>query len=251
MGIIFDIKRFSIKDGPGIRTSVFLKGCPLRCIWCHNPESRRATPECRGTETVGREMSVADTMREVVVDRLFYQKSGGGLTLTGGEPMAQFEFVRELLTAAKAEQIPVALDTCGYAPWENFQQLIPLVGLFLYDYKASDPIRHKELTGQDNALILENLRRLDEAGATIWLRCPLVPGVNDDEAHLAAIAEQAETFSGIHQVTLEPYHPLGVEKAVRFGVSGILERREFTSRETAERWRNFIASLTGKKVIIA
>ena len=207
--------------------------------------------ECCGAQTVGREMNVAETIREVVADRLFYQKSGGGLTLTGGEPMAQYEFTRALLAAAKTERIQAALDTCGYAPWEEFRQLLPLGELFLYDFKAADPVRHRKLTGQDNTLILENLRKLDESGATIWLRCPLVPGVNDDEAHLAAIAEQAESLSGVHRVTIEPYHPLGVEKAVRFGVPDILQRREFTPQETAEHWRNFIALRTCKQVTIA
>ncbi len=251
MGIVFDIKRFSIKDGPGIRTSVFLKGCPLRCIWCHNPESQKMTPEHCGSETAGREMSVEAVMREVSADRIFYRKSGGGMTLTGGEPMAQFKFTRDLLSAAKAEDIPAALDTCGYAPWEEFRELLPLVDLFLYDFKAADPHRHRELTGADNALIISNLRSLNDAGAAIYLRCPLVPGVNDDESHLAAIAEWAETLPAIREITIEPYHPLGVEKAARFGVHNSLNRKEFTPSKTVKLWKEYIASRTGKKIIVA
>lgn len=299
MGIVFDIKRFSIKDGPRIRTSVFLKGCPLRCVWCHNPESQWMTPElcftpekCIGCERclthcprhchrmengahvldrknctrcghcaagcpsdalemAGRETDVAAVMTEVLSDRIFYRKSGGGLTLNGGEPMMQFEFTRELLAAAKAEGISTALDTCGYAPWREFRELLSLADLFLYDFKTVDPELHRELTGRDNSLILENLRKLDEAGAAIFLRCPLVPGVNDDRSHLAAIAELAETLSGVKEVTLEPYHPLGVEKSVRFGDGGRFDLQDFTPRKTAEdlrtnsvRGRTFIPGRT-------
>lgn len=299
MGIVFDIKRFSVKDGPGIRTSVFLKGCPLRCVWCHNPESQEMTPElcftpekCIGCglcptycpqhchrmengahlfdrkncircgrcaagcpagalEMAGREMDVAAVMTEILRDLIFYRKSGGGLTLTGGEPMAQFKFTRELLAGAKAEGISTALDTCGYAPWSEYRELLPLADLFLYDFKAADPERHRELTGRDNALIFENLRKLDRAGAAIVLRCPLVPGVNDDERHLAAVAEWAETLSGVREITLEPYHPLGVEKAARFGMRSRFDRNGFTPRETVERWRAFLTSRTGKRVTVS
>ena len=247
MGCIFDIKRFSVNDGPGIRTSVFLKGCPLRCIWCHNPESWNPALETCGRESIGREMSVEEVMAEVLADRIFYRKSDGGMTLTGGEPMAQFNFTRELLSAAKAEGISTALDTSGFTPWENFRELLPFVDLFLYDFKVADPRRHRKLTGVDNTLILENLKKLDEAGATIFLRCPLVPGINDDNSQLAAIAGWAENIG----ITLEPYHPFGVEKAIRLKRSGILERKEFTSRETIERWKTFVMSHTHKKVIIA
>ncbi len=251
MGVVFDIKRFSVKDGPGIRTSVFLKGCPLRCVWCHNPESWNPDPEVRGKEVIGRKISVKEVMAEVLADLAFYRKSGGGMTLTGGEPMAQFDFTRELLMAAKAENVPAALDTSGYAPWEEYRELLPLTELFLYDFKAADPERHRELTGVDHAPILENLEKLNEAGAAILLRCPLVPGVNDDEIHLAAIAGWAEKLAGVREVTLEPYHPLGQEKFARTGYSPPLNRREFTPPEIAERWKYYISSRTRKKVVIA
>ena len=159
-GIVFDVKRGSVKDGPGIRTSVFFKGCPLRCIWCHNPESWLPEPEPDGTAVIGREVSVEALMKEILVDRIFYRTSGGGVTLTGGEPMMQFPFLRELLAAAKAEKISTALDTCGFAPWEEYREILGLIDLFLYDFKAADSIRHRELTGVENELILENLCRL-------------------------------------------------------------------------------------------
>lgn len=250
-GIVFDVKRGSVKDGPGIRTSVFFKGCPLRCVWCHNPESWLPEPEPDGAAVIGREVSVSELMEEILVDRIFYRTSGGGVTLTGGEPMMQFAFLRELLTAAKAAQISTALDTCGFAPWEEYREILELVDLFLYDFKAADPVRHRELTGVENGLILENLRRLNEAGAAIFLRCPLVPGVNDSPEHLAAIAGWAERLSGVEEVTLEPYHPLGVEKAERLRRRGTLLRRSFTPRETVDAWRRAVASRTRKRVVVA
>lgn len=218
-GIVFDIKRGGVKDGPGIRTSVFLKGCPLRCIWCHNPESQ--APEIQKAVTTdeicGREMSVGEVMDEVRRDKVFYGTSGGGVTFTGGEPMMQFPFALALCRAAKAEGIHVALDTCGEAPWERFEEIRPFVDLFLYDYKATGAARHRELTGVDGSLILGNLRRLSSSGAKIWLRCPIVPGVNDTPEHLAQINELGK-LRGVERVDRLPYHPLGMEKYAKFGL---------------------------------
>ncbi len=250
-GIVFDVKRGSVKDGPGIRTSVFFKGCPLRCVWCHNPESWLPEPEPDGAAVIGREVSVSELMEEILVDRIFYRTSGGGVTLTGGEPMMQFAFLRELLTAAKAAQISTALDTCGFAPWEEYREILGLIDLFLYDFKAADSIRHRELTGVENELILENLCRLNEAGAVIFLRCPLVPGVNDSPEHLAAIAGWAERLSGVEEVTLEPYHPLGMEKAERLGRCGTLKCRNFPPPESVNAWRKTVASRTRKRVVVS
>ena len=250
-GIVFDVKRGSVKDGPGIRTSVFFKGCPLRCVWCHNPESWLREPEPDGEAVIGREVSVSELMEEILVDRTFYRTSGGGVTLTGGEPMMQFPFLRELLAAAKAEKISTALDTCGFAPWEEYREILGLIDLFLYDFKAADSIRHRELTGVENELILENLCRLNEAGAVIFLRCPLVPGVNDSPEHLAAIAGWAERLSGVEEVTLEPYHPLGMEKAERLGRCGTLKCRNFPPPESVNAWRKTVASRTRKRVVVS
>ena len=248
---MFDVKRGSVKDGPGIRTSVFFKGCPLRCVWCHNPESWLREPEPDGDAVIGREVSVGELMKEILVDRIFYRTSGGGITLTGGEPMMQFPFLRELLRAAKAAQISTALDTCGFAPWEEYREILELVDLFLYDFKAADSVRHRELTGVENELILENLCRLNEAGAVIFLRCPLVPGVNDSPEHLAAIAGWAERLSGVEEVTLEPYHPLGMEKAERLGRCGTLKCRNFPPPESVNAWRKTVASRTRKRVVVS
>ena len=291
-GLVFDIEKFAIHDGPGIRTTVFLKGCPLHCQWCHNPESQRPqteiffTPEkcigcgwcfracpagchvmrdgchvfdraaCRhcgrcaekcyaeALEKVGREMTTDEVLAEVMKDKMFYDNSNGGITLSGGEPLAQFAFTRELLRKAQTAGLHVCLETCGYAPWEHLRELVPLVDLFLFDVKAMDPERHREFTGQDNRLILENLRRLDAAGAAIVLRCPLVPGVNDDQAHLAGIAELANALSQVQEIHLEPYHPLGVGKSARLGREARLPRQEFTEEEQVEDWLAQVRSRT-------
>lgn len=241
MGMVFDIKRGSIKDGPGFRTSVFLKGCPLRCIWCHNPESQSPEPQRAVTtgEICGREMSVGEVMSEVFADKPFYGAEGG-LTLTGGEPLLQADFALALATAAKRESIHVAVDTCGQARWESFEQMLPVTDLFLYDLKCMDPVRHKALTGVDNALILDNLRRLDAVDAKIWIRCPLVPGLNDSDADLKAIVDEVSRFKNVQRLESCPYHPIGLEKYTKFGIPIRLDRRDPPAVEDVLRWNEKI-----------
>ena len=223
-GIVFDIKRCSIKDGPGLRTSVFLKGCPLRCAWCHNPESWAREPQAdREGVVCGRVMSVAEVMAEVLPDKPFYGRMGG-LTLSGGEPMFQPDFARALAEAARTAGVGVALDTSGEAPWEEYERILPFVDLFLYDIKATGAELHRRLVGTDGARILENLRRLGDAGARLRLRCPLVPGVNDSDEHRRHVEALAESVPGVEGVDWLSYHSLGREKYARFGI----EPREMT-----------------------
>lgn len=239
-GIVFDIKRGVTKDGPGLRTSVFLKGCPLRCRWCHNPESQEFAPERAVTtgELCGHCMTVAEVMDEVRRDAVFYAASGGGLTITGGEPLAQPSFTSALAAAALSEGIGVAIDTSGYAPWSVFEAILSIADavartepdsphaadgtvrsklLFLYDLKCMDGARHKVLTGVDNARILDNLRRLDAAGARIFIRCPIVPSLNDSDSDLAALHAFIATLQSVERTDMLPYHPLGLEKYAKFG----------------------------------
>lgn len=246
MGRIFDIKRGSTKDGPGIRTSVFLKGCPLRCVWCHNPESQSPEPQRAAStgEVCGREMSVDEVMREVLADKPFYG-TAGGVTFTGGEPTAQPDFLIALAAAAKARGVSVAVDTCGYAPWDVFARLLPVTDLFLYDVKCLDAVRHRELTGVDTAQILENFSRLSAAGARIWVRCPLVPGLNDSDADLSALRTFVAAHPRIERVEICPYNPMGLEKYAKFGILARYVRREFPSEKDVARWRALLKDVTG------
>ena len=264
-GLVFNIQKYSLHDGPGIRTTVFLKGCPLCCAWCHNSESispRRelivlegrctACGECRpacpfageipgegvlparnepctlcescvtacptgARQMVGRSMTVAEVMDEVLQDRVFYEDSGGGVTFSGGEPLMQPAFVRALLEASRAHGLHTAIDTCGFGSPEHLLAWAPLTHLFLYDLKFMDDAQHREFCGASNGPILANLRRLAEVHDGIWLRVPVIPGVNDSDANLAAIARFAVSLRGIRQVSLLPYHPTGVQKFARLG----------------------------------
>ena len=239
MGIVFDIKRGSIKDGPGIRTSVFLKGCPLRCAWCHNPESQSPEPQRAVTtgEICGREMTVGEVMDEVRRDIVFYRTSGGGMTLTGGEPLMQADFAFGLAEAAKGEGIAVALDTCGFAPWDAVARMTRVTDIFLYDLKCMDARRHRELTGADNAAIIDNLRKIDAAGVRTWIRLPLVPGVNDEEGELDRLQAFIRTLRHVEKVEVCPYHPMGLEKYAKFGMAAPCAQMRLPTAEERERWR--------------
>ena len=238
-GIVFDIRRGVAKDGPGLRTSVFLKGCPLQCVWCHNPESQSPEIERAVTtdEVCGREMSVEEVMDEVRRDKVFYASSGGGVTITGGEPMMQGDFAFAIAFAAHEDGIHVAIDTSGFAPWAAFERMLSVVDLFLYDLKCMDAKRHRELTGVDNQAILENLRRLDDAGAKTWIRCPLAPGLNDSDEDLTALKAFTSRLRNMEKLEICPYHPLGLEKYAKFGKKVLYDNPKNASRDDVARWK--------------
>lgn len=284
-GVIFNIQRFCIHDGPGIRTTVFLKGCPLRCWWCHNPEGQKPQPElsliparcvrcgyCRtvcpqqvaeaaggngraaatravaeqahagpgegpahaspvpvaarctlcgacveacpteARQMVGRTMSIGQVLAEVLKDRIFYDESGGGVTFSGGEPLGQGWFLSGLLKACRAEEVHTALDTCGFAPKAELLELAARSDLVLYDLKSFDDQLHRQHTGVSNAVILDNLEALAQQHANIWVRIPLIPGVNDAPDELEAMARFVSRLKGVRQVNLLGYHALGEHK---------------------------------------
>lgn len=283
-GMVFDIKKFAIHDGPGIRTTVFMKGCPLKCLWCHNPESQEQRPElsfmpekCIGcgwcfqhcpqgghrmvdgkhvldrveclrcgkcaeecfagaNSMIGREMTVGEVIAEVLKDEPFYQTSGGGMTISGGEPMQQFEFTRALLAEAKKHALHNCLDTCGFAPLERYLELLPDVDLLLYDLKETDPALHLDYTGVPLEPILANLAALDRAGAATILRCPIIPGLNDREEHFRAIAVLAAGMNNLREINLMPYHPLGESKLLRLGKDTVFDGKTFADEKAVTGW---------------
>ena len=261
-GTVFDVKKFSIHDGPGIRTTIFFKGCPLTCLWCHNPESQASEPElmfresrCIGCgacqevcdqeaiskdlsvnaesctlcgdcvavcyaearQMVGREMTVAQVMAEVERDVPFYDESGGGVTFSGGEPLSQPDFLLALLRACRERGIHTALDTCGFALWQDLDRIRRHVDLFLYDLKLMDDEHHRALAGVSNELILSNLQALSERGHDIILRLPIVPGVNDDDEQIRRTGEFAAALPHLNRVDILPYHHTAAQKYERLG----------------------------------
>ena len=244
----FDIVRSSFVDGPGIRTTVFFKGCNLRCAWCHNPESQapvrqlmlyaekcvqcgkclqvcphglqacdlcgRCAERCpaEARRLCGRSASVDEILATVLKDKSFYAASGGGVTCSGGECMLQIDALKALLQACRAEGIHTAVDTAGHVPFERFEAILPDTDLFLYDVKCYDAARHKQYVGEDNRLILENLARLLERGASVWVRIPVVVGVNDSRAEMESIRDFLRAHGGAERVDLLPYHAMGEHK---------------------------------------
>jgi len=291
-GMIFDIQRFAIHDGPGIRTTVFLKGCPLHCLWCHNPESQSAgqeilfspekciacrycesacqqgghsfqdgqhrfdrsscircgecTQECyaNALELVGNEMPLEEVMQEVLKDQVFYQTSGGGLTISGGEPMQQFEFTLALLEQAKKAGLHTCIETSGCSTRKRYLSIQPLVDMFYFDVKETDPDLHQRYTGVSNVEILDNLFALDAAGANITLRCPLIPGLNDRLDHLERIANLANQLRHVVAVHILPYHNLGTSKSQRLGEKPRLAGVARPEQEQVDSWTALIQSRT-------
>ncbi len=240
-GLIFDIKRFAIHDGPGIRATLFLKGCPLRCAWCHNPESQPFEIRCYGEgarrTVVGREITVEEAVRELARDRVFFDESGGGVTFSGGEPLAQPDFLLALLDACGAEGLHRAVDTSGHAPAEVLLAVAARADLVLYDLKQSDPAAHRDQTGVDGALIRENLRALCATGTAIELRLPIIPGLNDGEETLARLRAFIESLPRRLPMRLLPYHRAAMGKYPRFGLPPPLPDTPEPTAEEMARYR--------------
>jgi pyruvate formate lyase activating enzyme len=290
MGLVFNIQKYSLHDGPGIRTTVFLKGCPLECSWCHNPEGispqgemvvmenrciecgecRRACPQAHGVadgralpaeiehcercgacleacptgarRLIGQEIPVTQLLETIEEDRVFYEDSGGGVTFSGGEPLCQFEFLKESLRACRICRLHTVVDTCGFAREADLLALAPLTGLFLYDLKMMDDAKHRHYTGVSNVRILSNLQALGAAQAQIWIRVPVIPDINDSERELKELARFAASVRSVRQVNLLPYHRTGLPKARRLGRSSPLAEVEPPSAESMSRAADIFSS---------
>lgn len=290
-GLIFGIQRFSIDDGPGIRTTVFLKGCNMYCSWCHNPESWEAKTEilwqgsscvhcgrcaavCRNEvfapsgglnrqgrctacgrcikacpqnalQMCGRKIRPQEIMEEVVRDRRYYAASGGGLTISGGEPAQQPEFLCELTELADRAQIRTAVETNGTGAWAVYAAILPFDPLFLVDYKATDEKTHREQTGEERRVVLDTVKRLTGAGARVVLRCPVIPDVNDNPEHFAEIARLSRLHPAVLGFELMPYHAMGTAKMHRLGRIG-KEYRQASPAEAAC-WKEQVIRAGGKE----
>ncbi|MEE9443988.1 MAG: glycyl-radical enzyme activating protein [candidate division Zixibacteria bacterium] len=245
-GLIIDIKKFAIHDGPGIRTTVFFKGCSLSCQWCHNPESRRNEIETicvkirkgqsvkdqkEKKEIFGRRVTVEEIMDEISKDKIFYEQSGGGVTFSGGEPMMQVDFLCELLKTCKNEEYHTVVDTSGYAPTEDFDKVHTLTDLFLFDLKLIDEKEHKKYVGVSNKLILENITQLLKWGNIVVPRIPLIPDITDTETNLQNTADFLAELKTIQNVSLLPYNKLAEDKRQKFSMEQRLGKLDSQTKE--------------------
>ena len=257
-GRIFNIQRFSTKDGPGIRTVVFLRGCPLSCAWCHNPESQSdkvkfscdsemGTP--KALEFYEREIEADEILKKVLRDKDFYDESGGGVTLSGGEPLMQYDFSLEILKKAKEKGLHTAIETSGYSH-KDLGEISKYVDLWLYDVKLFDDEEHIKYMGASNEIIQRNLSYLNERGAKIVLRCPIIPKVNLSKEHFENIAKLSERMENVISINLELYHPLGKDKAKRLGKTQKYQNDKFLTEDEVAPFAEYMKTITKKEVII-
>lgn len=262
-GVVFNIQHFSVHDGPGIRTTVFMKGCPLRCQWCHNPEglSRQVQVQyfedqcidcgtcskehsashaqicpAKALKVCGQELDVEAVLTQVLKDRAYYADNGG-ITLSGGECLLQADFASQLLARAKAVGLHTAIDTSGCVAWDAVEKTLAVCDLYLYDIKCIDPALHRAYTGADNRIILENLKKLDACKKEIWIRIPLIPGFNDTPKEMDAIASFVAALTSVTQVTLMPYHTLGASKYKTLGLEYPYDTAKRISQDQLDTFR--------------
>jgi len=292
-GIVFGIQRFSIHDGPGIRTTVFLKGCNLNCAWCHNPESIPMQPimgysvekcincggcvnmcaggyhvmeaglhvfnrsECNACgnctagcsvnalELIGKEMTAGEVFDVLIRDKHFYGE-GGGVTISGGEALLQKKFVMAICKLCKDSGLHCAIESNGAFSFEIYEDLLSCVDLFMIDYKATDSEIHRNYVGCESERILSNIRKLHDAGAKVLVRCPIIPGINDNDEHFSAIAKLSKDLQNLVGVEILPYHKFGVSKARRIGIE--YTEYEMPSADTVGEWKSYIQKQGGRLI---
>jgi pyruvate formate lyase activating enzyme len=256
-GVIFSVKRYAIHDGPGIRVTFFMKGCPLSCRWCHNPEGISPEPvtieqvdrigerEFRRDETVGKLYETRDILATLEKERVFINHSKGGVTFSGGEPMMQFGFLLETLQACKENGFHTTVDTSGLSTPERFEKIIPFTDLFLFDIKHLDNDKHKEYTGTSNDVILNNFRLIAASGREFIVRIPVVPGFNDDDDHLSGLKEYIlnEKNENLKMISLLPYHKIGSSKYKRFNIPYMMENVEQPSALRMKELKEFFSDI--------
>jgi pyruvate formate lyase activating enzyme len=262
-GLIFSVKRYSIHDGPGIRVTFFIKGCPLKCNWCHNPEGISPFPETvlktdrvgdmefSKAEEVGKYFTVDNILEILEKEKVFIDQSKGGVTFSGGEPMIQTDFLLDILKACKTKGYHTAVDTSGYSSAENYMSIIPYTDLFLFDIKHLDEMKHMESTGVTNSGILDNYRLLINSGKDVMIRIPVIPGFNDDQDHLKRLKQfitETKT-SSVKKINLLPYHKIGASKYRRFNLPYRMSGIEPPDKEKMKRIKELFEE-TGIKVKI-
>ncbi|MEN8154597.1 MAG: glycyl-radical enzyme activating protein [Acidobacteriota bacterium] len=239
-GYIFDIKKFALHDGPGIRTTVFFSGCPLNCLWCHNPESRM---DLKGENTgPNRKVSSAYIMDELLKDSVFYEESGGGVTFSGGEPFFQYRFLKDVLKKCGELSLHTAIDTTGFVNEDIFKDVLPLGDLYLYDLKVMDADKHRDFTGVSNEIILNNLKILSGSGKKVIIRFPVIPGYNDDKKNIHETAEFISALKNVDKIDLLPYHMYGMSKYKRLNLSSEMKKIKTPDQSELNKIRNLFES---------
>ena len=251
-GLIFSIRRYAIHDGPGIRITIFMKGCPLNCMWCHNPEGilpwqesivntvRVGETEFCKNEDAGKYYSTEDILAVLERDRVFMDQSKGGITFSGGEPLLQFDFLFKTIKACKERGYHTAIDTSGYSSPENFKSLIPYTDLFLFDIKHLDEKKHIEATGVSNSLILENYKLLVENATAVSLRIPVIPGFNDNPDHIEKLLQyiRSTKTDKLQKINLLPFHKTGSSKYRRLNLPYMMDGVEPPAGQEMEKLKN-------------
>jgi pyruvate formate lyase activating enzyme len=243
-GVVFDIKHFALHDGPGIRQTIFLKGCPLKCWWCHNPESQNSKIESyfkynkiddvsvKNKVTIGKYYTAKEIINEIEKDIVFFDESNGGVTFSGGEPLLYTDFLKPILLHCNNKYIHTALDTCGYAPEEKFLSIVDNIDLYLYDIKFIDDDKHIKYTGVSNKIILNNFRLLSEKNKNIIVRLPLIPGINSTDKDIELLINFLKQFNNVSQIDILPYHNISKSKYQRLNIEYKLpDVEEFSSDE--------------------